>query len=557
MVWALNTTSTLLGWVALLISYAVARAPSDPTPVSCSIDGLADYSRTMPFCNLAKQARPFGSARSPYDNNCTVGKDGWPTQDQFGLVFITETTGPGGIMMDGIYTLRFIGNATLSNPVSTWTLQNYTHDPATDVTLAYIEVPKAGNGQLWIGFRDAVMKGGVPGGKNISLLQPGCSMDDLHALSPSLLKLVGKFDSLRFMDWTATNGNLEEKWSDRRSLDAPSYVAKTPGSNTSGIPWEACVKLANSAEKDMWINIPGHADDEYIINLATLLKAAVDPTLFIYYEYANEVWNWQFEVATYNLHMANASVLAHGDPNHLNYDNCSNEGFWAWRRTAYMCKHVADLFKTVFGDENVGRGKRVRPLLAGQVSSPFVVENGLEYIDAVFGPPRDFLHGIAGAPYFGIGPSDTNPQLTVDEIYAGFDSSIHNMSIAAGFGEENFMAAHVAMAYHYGLEMRAYEGGPDTSGPNLGKPYLAIKGQANIDPRIEGRIATYLTNWYSWGDAMGPLNYFVAGATNLIDQYGSYGILEDMRVQVRLNPPRDPRLYTKLTSHQCHTVNRQ
>ena len=29
----------------------------------------------------------------------------------------------------------------------------------------------------------------------------------------------------------------------------------------------------------------------------------------------------------------------------------------------------------------------------------------------------------------------------------------------------------------------------------------------------------------------GPLNYFVAGATNLIDQYGCYGILQDMRVQ--------------------------
>ena len=32
-----------------------------------------------------------------------------------------------------------------------------------------------------------------------------------------------------------------------------------------------------------------------------------------------------------------------------------------------MCKHIADLFKTVFGDEAVGKDKRVRPLLAGQV----------------------------------------------------------------------------------------------------------------------------------------------------------------------------------------------
>ena len=36
-----------------------------------------------------------------------------------------------------------------------------------------------------------------------------------------------------------------------------------------------------------------------------------------------QVWNWQFEVATYNLHMANTSVVVHGDPNHLNYDNWS------------------------------------------------------------------------------------------------------------------------------------------------------------------------------------------------------------------------------------------
>ena len=151
--------------LALLGVCAEARAPSDPTPVSCSIDGLADYSRTQPFCDLAKQARSFGSAKSPYDDNCTIDKDGWPTQDQFGLVFITESTGKGGIMMDGVYTLRFIGNATLSAADSTFTLLNQSHEADTDISIAYIEVPKNGNGQLWIGFTDALMQGGVPGGE--------------------------------------------------------------------------------------------------------------------------------------------------------------------------------------------------------------------------------------------------------------------------------------------------------------------------------------------------------------------------------------------------------
>lgn len=64
----------------------VARKPSDPTPISCSIDGIADYDRTLPFCDLMKQTRSFGSASSPYDGNCSVGTDGWPVQDEFGLI---------------------------------------------------------------------------------------------------------------------------------------------------------------------------------------------------------------------------------------------------------------------------------------------------------------------------------------------------------------------------------------------------------------------------------------------------------------------------------------
>ena len=43
----------------------------------------------------------------------------------------------------------------------------------------------------------------------------GCALDDLHALSPRLLQLVGKFDSLRFMDWTATNGTSRAKSASR------------------------------------------------------------------------------------------------------------------------------------------------------------------------------------------------------------------------------------------------------------------------------------------------------------------------------------------------------
>jgi hypothetical protein len=159
---------------------------------------------------------------------------------------------------------------------------------------------------------------------------------------------------------------------------------------------------------------------------------------------------------------------------------------------------------------------------------------GLTYLERVWGPPRDFLHGICGAPYFGLPKNiNDNASLTVNDVFIGFDESISAMSLTAGVDERNPLAVHVALAYHYGLEFRAYEGGPDTSGPALGAAYLAAKGAATVDARLQARVTRYLNDWFAYGRAMGPLNYFVAGATNLIDQYGVYGILYDMRLPDR------------------------
>jgi hypothetical protein len=520
----------LLPLLPLLLPRARARAPSDPAPISCSLDGLDDYSRTLPFCNLMRQTRACGSAQAPYDHNCSVGEDGWPAQDAFGLVFITLPAGqpPQGVLIDGTYTLTFAGSASLSFPASTVTLLNQSFDGA--VTTAFLQVPAQNNGQLWVAWRDAAVSPGSPGARDIALLQPGCSLDDKEALSPSLLSLASRFDSLRFMDWAHTNDSPEAEWRDRRTLDMPSFAA--PFGNSVGIPWEAMIKLANTVQRDVWINIPAHASDNYVLQLAALFKATLDPTLFIYYEYSNEVWNWQFEQATYSLHAANASVLADGDPFHLNYDGCGNVGYWQWRRTAYMAKHVADLFKTVFGASAVGAGKRVRPLLCGQAAFAMPITEGLLYLESVWGAPNSILHGLCVAPYFNLPPQvNKNPNLTLDDVFSGFDETIFELSLASGVSASNPLAVQVSLAYHYGLEMRAYEGGPDTSGPNLGDAYLQVKGNATVDPRIQARVQKYLDNWYEWGRVMGPLNYFVAGATNLIDQDGVYGILFDMRLQ--------------------------
>jgi hypothetical protein len=246
-------------------------------------------------------------------------------------------------------------------------------------------------------------------------------------------------------------------------------------------------------------------------------------------EYSNEVWNWSFEQATYNLQMANRSVVVDGDPFRLNYDSCNNTGYWAWRRTAYMCKHIADIFGAVFTGD-VGPNKRVRPVLAGQVANTEVVRQGLVYLEAVWGPPGTIIHAIAGAPYFNLGDeANSNPNLTVDQVIDAMNASITNMSTSFGIGEDNPLAGNLGFAYHYGVQFRCYESGPDTSGPN-DSGSLWAKANATIDPRMQDLVMRYERTLAEYGPASGPANYFVAGASPLYEQYGSYGLLYDMTI---------------------------
>ena len=277
-----------------LSAAALARTPSDPHPVSCSIDGLADYTHTMHYVDLVKQSRPPGSAHTPYDNNCSVDAAGWPTED-FGLVLITDDGGAPppagtGTRIEGVYTLMATGNATVAFLLTQGELLNCSYTAATNALLCFYNVTASGN--VWVSFKDTQRNPADPaagaGLVDVAVLQPGYGAARRGDFTDALLSLVSRFDSLRFMDLRATNGNTETTWASRTPPERVSFVTPT------GVPWESAVALANRAQRDLWINIPAMADDDYIEQLGALLAASVDPSLFIYYEYSNEVWNWQF-----------------------------------------------------------------------------------------------------------------------------------------------------------------------------------------------------------------------------------------------------------------------
>jgi hypothetical protein len=207
---------------------------------------------------------------------------------------------------------------------------------------------------------------------------------------------------------------------------------------------------------DIWINIPWNATDDYILKLAQLMLENLNPTNNIYLEYSNELWNHQFPQSLANIQAANDSVLNHGDPFHFNFDNCSKPNEWAWRRTAYEMIRISNLFKIVFGEENVGQWKRVRPLLAGQASYAAVLINSLDYLNNIYGPPSKFLHGIALAPYFDLGLYKNWSNLTVDQVLDGLNSSLQQFLPEQGWDDKAPLGVHAIYAVWYKLTLYGY-----------------------------------------------------------------------------------------------------
>jgi hypothetical protein len=204
---------------------------------------------------------------------------------------------------------------------------------------------------------------------------------------------------------------------------------------------------------------------------------------------------------------------------------------WATRRTAYRLKHIADLFKTVFGEENVGQWKRVRPILAGWTISPSVIQSGLDYLDANFGPPSTLIHGVAIAPYFDMGPYNKWSNLTIDQVIEGFNISIQQYLPEQGWGQKAPVGSHAVLAAWYKLPMYGYEGGPSTYTACANCSVDAIRN-ATRDPRMTDICVQYLNSWYGYG--FQELNWYGGGA-GVVTQWGSWALLEDMRQETLID----------------------
>jgi hypothetical protein len=496
----------LAGAAAAFVAVGAGAVHAAP-PLGAGLNGISDWSRTNEFADLVKQSRRFGSPNAPWDESAPVDARGWPTADAGVVLMCCQPDSPD---LGGIYRIRFECAITpLIQPVaSPGIVRNIQRDAATGIVTAEYVQP-AGRDQIMLAFRNTTPAGGGPGGiRNLTVMRPGTA--DGQILTPAFLDHNRRFAAVRFMDWTDTNNNETVSWDQRTRPEDATWRWR------SGVPYEICAEVCNQINRDMWINVPAKANDDYVRQMARLIRDRLNPNLNVYVEYSNEVWNWSFSQGTWNWQQAVAEAAA-GNSN-LNYDGATDHNVLRWRRHARETVRVGRIFAEEFGSGSLNT--RVRPILAGQIVWTDQYREMLKFINDIFGPPRDHVYAMSGAPYFNLGDADTRTNLTTTEVLDALSASIDSTNASLMYEQ---LAAYTAM---WRLRpFTGYEGGPDTFGPNN----IAAKRAASYDPRMRELSARYLNGWYAAG--FGLFNWFVSGAGDWDTQYGTWTLTETMADQ--------------------------
>jgi hypothetical protein len=478
------------------------------TSVGIGIPNLSYFDQTFAMVDLARQ-----SQFKALDNGENVGADaqGCPSMD---FLMIYSSTIIGG----GTYKLKFKGRADLPFAINATRV----YDAATNTTTA--DVVLSGNqiGNRWVEFKNtrrtpaSTTSDGVT---DIHLYRPGYATDGSAVFTTEFITAMRQFHLIRTMDALSTNGNPTESWDERTKIDYLGYTGN------KGQAWESLIMLANATGRDLWINVPAKANDQYIAKLAQLMKYGSDGVepytsvqanpkypplrsdLKLYVEYANEVWNFSGGFLSYGwaLDLANANRLNTSHP--IAYDGPVTDQYVALRRwIAYRSASISLAFRAVFGE--MAMMTRVRPILATQVGNANnYLRDGLKWAEGYHGQGKvqTLWYGAGGAAYY---DSDTAPTSTEPTTMAAYFAGLPSATFASN------VATDTLWTKAYGLKNIAYEGGPGPGGSATG----AITGTTatiyaySNDLRMKERMQVAHNQWLANGGDM--LVYYVYSASH-------------------------------------------
>lgn len=473
--------------------------------IGTNLPGFADWEPHRAMRNFLKNTR--GQA-IPYSDACNC----WSFDEETNQsIFSQITFDDGGYPLQIPYStnqgnikLRYFVSASGANmpPGHTYVLL-YDGDGTIDISGAFSNVQQQpgriqfdlmGDGTFWFQITQSTLGNHI---KNIRVVRLEDELADLEnePFYSVFLEKIAPFSVLRFMDWQHTNNNPMTSWNQRTKLTRFSYGSE------EGVPYELIIQLANMTKKDIWICVPHAADADFITQMAELFKSQLDPSINIYLEYSNEVWNWIFSQAQYNIQH---------NPFNLNYG----------RAMALKAKKVFEIWHQVFEDEQC----RVKRVLGIQAGFNWLNEQILAHLDQ-----DDWDYG-SPTHYFGLDHEETgNPRLDL----LGTNATVNDIMTNA---QNNFNSFKTLVKQDYrniqifGKPVITYEGGQHFVGNVFGQPYdyQQAMWDAQSSPQMYDMYVMLHDSIRSWGCKLAT-NFSLAGAQESV--YGSWGVMETIDIQ--------------------------
>lgn len=411
----------------------------------------------------------------PMDTN------GYPTQIPF-----TTSIGPQGVRLIfsadghlplGNYTFWYDGDGTIVLNGVTVTQQQAGRIDFTVNSL---------NTNIWADFVTSTLGNHI---RNIRILRPG---DELTYQSQpfyqGFLDKIAPFHTLRFVEATVANSNnfTPTHWVERAT---PDYYTN---GGFRGMSYEMIIRLANTAQKNVWINIPHTASDDYMQQMARLFRDSLNPNLEVYLEYSNEVWNWQFTQAHF--------VSENGAQN-ISYP----------RRYAERSRNAFRIWSQEFN----GQMHRLHRVLNTQMGNAWYAEqilaqmkpNEYDYLSPTW------YFGYTGSPCAQSFNASTSPADVIACTRQNFHANYPNM-------RQDYLTASL-----FGKKVVNYEGGHHMTDAGATTPYTQAVYSAQLHPDMYNLYIEVL-------DSVKKLGPVMCNAYNLARRldniYGSFGHLTDV-----------------------------
>ena len=526
--------------------------PAQRQPIAMNLMPIADWSPQAPFLDHFKTARPWighlpgqwgGATEQDLAAAGYLDAQGWPTAlppelGSIGTVILTDLP-ESAQSLAGRYVLRFDGEGIVEVSGRARNQRYGKGEVSFDFT--------PGPGPVEIRLQRINKGGNYP--RNITVVKEAHLQRHGagEIFNPDWLNLLDGFDVLRFMDWMETNDSAIAGWEERPQLSDYSWARK-------GVPLEVLLTLANELGADPWFNMPHRADDSYIRNFARAVEGGLDFDLKTYVEYSNEVWNWQFEQATW----ADTQAQARWGGSDLWMQ------FYGGRAA-----EVAQIWTEVFGAASPDRLVRVLSSQTGWLgleeqilTAPLWVAEAADRE-----PPANYFDAYAVTGYFGgiLGLQDRAPILRAwiadsqqHARDAAADKGLRGAEAEAFFAKHQYDVAsvqaaaelsdglvtgdstdtladllgrvlpyHRAVAEQHGLDLIMYEGGSHVVGIGPMVEDALLTGfftHFNYTPEMGTLYARLLSGWQDLGGSL-----FGAYADVAVPgKWGSWGALRSL-----------------------------